>query len=303
MVAGVVLVAPHSRVRAEPADDQEVARTASRRHQRGRSLQETLPGTPAARGRTRLRPSSRAEQAIYRALSAARAPVERSIARPTSWQILLRARCSPTGWLSSPQPSSPWNINAAESHCRSGVGADRQWPSSGREPSHDQTSRPSVNRQTGELPSAILVSVSATESKYWAIDSYSPVTVGSPTNQLPTCPSRTSTNFPVQPSWSDRNGIHSFRQNGESGWSGGSNPQDVERFAWSFSIARMPRKKLPSSGNPSKPEHATSSSASPSGRSRLFCNSHVHRSPCREIPIRSSAAASICSVAGPGRSA
>ncbi|MFD4655814.1 transposase family protein [Kitasatospora sp. NPDC058444] len=65
------------------------------RHQRGRSLQETLPGTPAARGRTRLRPSSRAERAINRALSAARAPVERSIARLKSWQILRRARCSP----------------------------------------------------------------------------------------------------------------------------------------------------------------------------------------------------------------
>lgn len=34
-------------------------------------------------------------QTINRALSAARAPVERSIARLKSWQILRRARCSP----------------------------------------------------------------------------------------------------------------------------------------------------------------------------------------------------------------
>ncbi|MFG2487907.1 transposase family protein [Streptomyces virginiae] len=35
------------------------------------------------------------QQTINRALSAARAPVERSIARLKSWQILRRARCSP----------------------------------------------------------------------------------------------------------------------------------------------------------------------------------------------------------------
>ncbi|GAA2807323.1 hypothetical protein GCM10010505_36980 [Kitasatospora aburaviensis] len=35
------------------------------------------------------------QRAINRALSAARAPVERSIARLKSWQILRRARCSP----------------------------------------------------------------------------------------------------------------------------------------------------------------------------------------------------------------
>ncbi|KOG26927.1 transposase family protein, partial [Streptomyces viridochromogenes] len=35
------------------------------------------------------------QRTVNRALSAARAPVERSIARPKSWRILRRARCSP----------------------------------------------------------------------------------------------------------------------------------------------------------------------------------------------------------------
>ncbi|MFD4377566.1 transposase family protein, partial [Streptomyces sp. NPDC058486] len=35
------------------------------------------------------------QRTINRALSAARAPVERSIARLKSWQIFRRARCSP----------------------------------------------------------------------------------------------------------------------------------------------------------------------------------------------------------------
>lgn len=35
------------------------------------------------------------QQTINRALSAARAPVERSIARLKSWRVFRRARCSP----------------------------------------------------------------------------------------------------------------------------------------------------------------------------------------------------------------
>ncbi len=63
------------------------------------------------------------------------------------------------------QPSSPWNVNADESHCRSKARTDWPWPSSSWEPSHDQTSRPSATEQTGQSPAPILVSISATESK------------------------------------------------------------------------------------------------------------------------------------------
>lgn len=65
---------------------------------------------------------------------------------------------------------------------------------------HDQTSRPSTTEQIGQSPAPILVSISATESKWSANDAYSPVTVGAPTNHLPIRPSLASMNCPIQPS-------------------------------------------------------------------------------------------------------
>src|SRR4029453_4562502 len=52
------------------------------------------------------------QQTVTGALSAARAPVERGVARLKSWRIFRKARCSRIECRQLPQPSSPWSGSA-----------------------------------------------------------------------------------------------------------------------------------------------------------------------------------------------
>jgi hypothetical protein len=56
------------------------------------------------------------EQTVNRALSAARVPVERGIARLKSWRIFRRARCSPNRMTSITKAPLPWSGTAENPH-------------------------------------------------------------------------------------------------------------------------------------------------------------------------------------------
>lgn len=71
----------------------------------------TTPARRLARGELTL-----TQQTVNRALSKARAPVERAVARLKSWRIFRRARCSPNRMDQSPKPSSLWSGNAERPH-------------------------------------------------------------------------------------------------------------------------------------------------------------------------------------------
>ncbi|CAL9668443.1 hypothetical protein SUDANB176_07342 [Streptomyces sp. enrichment culture] len=57
------------------------------------------------------------ERTVNRALSAARAPVERGVARLKSWRIFRHARCSPHASPRSQPRSSPLRGNAEKAQC------------------------------------------------------------------------------------------------------------------------------------------------------------------------------------------